>query len=436
MKFIDRESELEMLEEIRKRSERSAMMTVITGRRRIGKTTLTIKAFEDRPFLYLFVVRKSEILLCRDFIEEINRSLKINVLGEFNSFARLFEYLLVLSESMPFTLVMDEFQEFLNVNKSVYGEIQKLWDLHKSKARMNLVLCGSVYSMMKRIFEDEKEPLFGRANERIYLRPFRVDVVKNLLTDQFPEIKNNDILAFYSITGGAARYVELFFDKEKYSLSGMVDEIFRDNSLLIDEGKNVLIEEFGKDYGTYFSILSLISSSKTSRPEIESIMQKDTGGHLDKLENEYMLIRSVKPVLSKPGGRIQRYTMNDNFLAFWFRFVYKYRGALEIGNYRYVRELVDRDFSTWSGIYLEKYFREKIAMSGDFTSVGSYWEKGNRNEIDVVAIDDMRRKVLIAEVKLRKKNLRPTLLRQSARNLVSQFNDYQIEYRSFSLDDI
>jgi len=436
MKFIDRESELEMLEEIRKRSERSAMMTVITGRRRIGKTTLTIKAFEDRPFLYLFVVRKSEILLCRDFIEEINRSLKINVLGEFNSFARLFEYLLVLSESMPFTLVMDEFQEFLNVNKSVYGEIQKLWDLHKSKARMNLVLCGSVYSMMKRIFEDEKEPLFGRANERIYLQPFRVDVVKNLLTDQFPEIKNNDILAFYSITGGAARYVELFFDKEKYSLSGMVDEIFRDNSLLIDEGKNVLIEEFGKDYGTYFSILSLISSSKTSRPEIESIMQKDTGGHLDKLENEYMLIRSVKPVLSKPGGRIQRYTMNDNFLAFWFRFVYKYRGALEIGNYRYVRELVDRDFSTWSGIYLEKYFREKIAMSGDFTSVGSYWEKGNRNEIDVVAIDDMRRKVLIAEVKLRKKNLRPTLLRQSARNLVSQFNDYQIEYRSFSLDDI
>lgn len=436
MKFIDRESELEMLEEIRKRSESSAMMTVITGRRRIGKTTLTIKAFEDRPFLYLFVVRKSEILLCQDFIEEINRSLKINVLGEFNSFARLFEYLLVLSESMPFTLVMDEFQEFLNVNKSVYGEIQKLWDLHKSKARMNLVLCGSVYSMMKRIFEDEKEPLFGRANERIYLRPFRVDVVKNLLTDQFPEIKNNDILAFYSITGGAARYVELFFDKEKYSLSGMVDEIFRDNSLLIDEGKNVLIEEFGKDYGTYFSILSLISSSKTSRPEIESIMQKDTGGHLDKLENEYMLIRSVKPVLSKPGGRIQRYTMNDNFLAFWFRFVYKYRGALEIGNYRYVRELVDRDFSTWSGIYLEKYFREKIAMSGDFTSVGSYWEKGNRNEIDVVAIDDMRRKVLIAEVKLRKKNLRPTLLRQSARNLVSQFNDYQIEYRSFSLDDI
>lgn len=436
MEFIDREDELKMLEEIRIRSEKAAMMTVITGRRRIGKTTLTIRAFEDRPFLYLFVVRKSEILLCRDFIEEINRSLRISVLGEFNSFPRLFEYLLVLSESKPFTLVIDEFQEFLNVNKSVFGEIQKLWDLHKSKARMNLILCGSVYSMMKRIFEDEKEPLFGRANERIYLRPFRVDVVKNLLTGQFPKIRNNDILTFYTITGGAARYVELFFDKEKHTLSGMVDEIFRENSLLIDEGKNVLIEEFGRDYGTYFSILSLISSSKTSRPEIESIMQKDTGGHLDKLEKEYMLVKSVKPILSKPGGRIQRYAMNDNFLAFWFRFVYKYRGALEIGNYSYVKEIVKRDFSTWSGIYLEKYFRDKLVLSGDYTSVGSYWERGNRNEIDIVAIDEIHRRILLAEVKMRKESFRPALLRGSARNLVSRFADYEVEYRSLSLDDI
>ncbi|MDZ7636084.1 MAG: DUF234 domain-containing protein [Bacteroidales bacterium] len=436
MKFIDRESELELLEEIRKRAEGSAMMTVITGRRRIGKTTLTIKAFEDYPFLYLFVVRKSEILLCQDFIEEINRALNLNVLGEFSSFARLFEYLIVLSESKPFTLVIDEFQEFLNVNKSVFGEIQKLWDVHKSRARMNLVLCGSVYSMMKEIFENEKEPLFGRANERIYLRPFTVNVVKNLLTDHFPEAKNTDILAFYTITGGAARYVELFFDKGKYTLSGMIDEIFRENSLLLEEGKNVLIEEFGKDYSTYFSILSLISSSKTSRPEIESVLQKDIGGHIDKLEKKYMLIRSVRPVLAKPGGRIQKYAIDDNFLTFWFRFVYKYRGALEIGNYKYVKDIIKRDFSTWSGIFLEKYLKEKIAMSGDYTSVGSYWEKGNRNEIDIVALDEMNRRVLIGEVKMKKESFRPAVLRRSAQNLVNKLGDYQIDYKSFSLEDI
>jgi uncharacterized protein len=436
MEFIDRENELKLLEGIRKRSEKSATMTVITGRRRIGKTTLTLKAFEGRPFLYLFVVRKNEILLCQEFIEEISKGLKTEVLGEFNSFARLFEYLLVQSASKPFTLVIDEFQEFLNVNSSVFGEMQKLWDKYKPTAKMNLILCGSVHSMMKRIFEDEKEPLFGRASERINLQPFSVDVLKNLLKTRFTDIKNKDILAFYTITSGAARYVELFCDKEIYTLSQMIKEIFRENSLLIDEGKNVLIEEFGRDYAIYFSILSLISSSKTSRPDIESILQKDIGGYLEKLENEYMVIRSVRPFLAKPGGKIQRYAINDNFLSFWFRFVYKYRSAVEIGNYKYLQAVVKRDFDTYSGLFLEKYFREKIALSGDYTAIGNYWEKGNRNEIDIVAIDDMNKKVLIAEVKMKRASFRPKVLRESASNLTNKFGDYQIEYQSFSLEDI
>ena len=436
MEFIDRENELKLLEGIRKRSEKSATMTVITGRRRIGKTTLTLKAFEGHPFIYLFVVRKNEILLCQEFIEEISRGLKTDVLGEFNSFARLFEYLLVHSGSQPFTLVIDEFQEFSNVNSSVFGEMQKLWDRYKPTAKMNLILCGSVHSMMKKIFEDEKEPLFGRASERINLQPFSVDVLKDLLKTRFTDIKNKDILAFYTITGGAARYVELFCDKEIYTLPQMIKEVFRENSLLIDEGKNVLIEEFGRDYAIYFSILSLISSSKTSRPEIESVLQKDIGGYLDKLENEYMVIRSVRPILAKPGGKIQRYAINDNFLSFWFRFVYKYRSAVEIGNYKYLQAVVKRDFDTYSGLFLEKYLREKIALSGDYTAIGNYWEKGNRNEIDIVAIDDLKKKVLIAEVKMKKASFRPKVLRGSAGNLTNKFGDYQIEYQSFSLEDI
>jgi len=436
MEFIDRENELKLLEGIRKRSEKSATMTVITGRRRIGKTTLTLKAFEGHPFIYLFVVRKNETLLCQEFIEEISRGLKIEVLGEFNSFARLFEYLLVHSGSQPFTLVIDEFQEFLHVNSSVFGEMQKLWDKYKQTAKMNLILCGSVHSMMKRIFEDEKEPLFGRASERISLQPFSVDVLKNLLRGRFTDIKNKDILAFYTITGGAARYVELFCDKEIYTLPQMIKEVFRENSLLIDEGKNVLIEEFGRDYAIYFSILSLISSSKTSRPEIESILQKDIGGYLEKLEKEYMVIRSIRPILAKPGGKIQRYAINDNFLSFWFRFVYKYRSAVEIGNYKYLQAVVKRDFDTYSGLFLEKYFREKIALSSDYSAIGNYWEKGNRNEIDIVAIDDMNKKVLIAEVKMKKASFRPKVLRESARNLANKLGDYQIEYQSFSLEKI
>ena len=75
-------------------------------------------------------------------------------------------------------------------------------------------------------------------------------------------------------------------------------------------------------------------------------------------------------------------------------------------------------------------------MSGEYTSIGSYWEKGNRNEIDIVAIDDMNKKVLIAEVKMKKVRFRPMVLRDSARNLADKLGDYQVEYQSFSLEGI
>ena len=436
MEFIDRDKEIELLDEIRKRSVNSARMTVITGRRRIGKTTLVTKAYETTPFLYFFIVRKDEVLLCQEFIEEISRNLNVNVLGEFTDFARLFEYLLDLSRTFPFTLVIDEFQEFDHVNKAVYSEIQKLWDKYRRTSRMNLVLCGSVFSMMKKIFEDEKEPLFGRADERINLRPFNVDVIKQLIARHSPGFRNKDLLAFYTITGGAAKYTEIFCDKERFTFSLMLEEIFRENSLLIDEGRNVLVEEFGRDYVIYFSILSLIASSKTSRPEIESILQRGTGGYLDRLEKEYMLIKSIRPVLSRPGGRIQKYMIDDNFLSFWFRFVYKFRSAVEIGNYAFIRHVVERDFDTYSGIFLEKYFREKLALEGAFNTIGSYWEKGNHNEIDIVALDDLHGNALIAEVKMRKDRFRPEVLKEKARNLIAKLDGYNIEYRSYSLDDM
>jgi AAA+ ATPase superfamily predicted ATPase len=436
MEFYNRKKELKLLDDTRKLSGKSAMMTIITGRRRIGKTTLAIKAFEGNQSLYFFVARKSEVLLCREFIDEIELKLNIRVLGEFSSFAKLFEYLLVQAQTQPFTLIIDEFQEFSHINGSVYSEMQNLWDRYKATSRINLVLSGSVYSMMKKIFENEKEPLFGRANERINLQPFNVDVISSIVTKKMPGIRKEDLLAFYTITGGVAKYVELFNDKKKFTFNQMLGEIFRENSLLIDEGKNILIEEFGKDYTIYFSILSLIASSKTSRSEIESILMKDIGGYLDRLENEYRIIRSIKPVLSKPGGRIQKYSIEDNFLSFWFRFIYKYRSSIEIGNFKYVRHIVERDFDTYSGVFLEKYFREKLALSGRYTRLGSYWERANRNELDIVAIDDLHNKALIAEVKMNKKKFRPNLLKDNAQNLITKLDGFEIEFKSLSLEDI
>ena len=436
MKFYNREKELLNLQTIDDLANSTAQMTVLVGRRRIGKTSLLRKSIENQTAIYLFLAKKSEVLICEELVEAIEQSLQIQVLGEFHQFKNLFRYLMELSKTRKFTLIIDEFQEFLSINPSIYSDMQNIWDSQKQESKINLIFCGSIYSLMKKIFENSKEPLFGRATNRIHLKPFSIETIKEILKDNSPRFTNDDLLSFYLITGGVAKYVEILVSRNAFTLSQILDEIFREDSLFLDEGRNVLIEVFGKDYATYFSILSLIASSKTSRSDIESILEMSIGGYLDKMENDYNLIRKVKPLFSKAGSRTMKYAINDNFLTFWFRFIYKYRSAIEIGNYGYVRNIVERDYTMYSGSILEKYFTEKMVASFQFSEIGSYWESGNQNEIDIVALNDFEKKVVFVEVKRKKENISLNKLEEKSTNLIKKINGYSVEYKGFSIEDM
>ena len=434
MKFYNREKELQNLKDIQISSLESSKMTVIVGRRRIGKTKLIKEAYPEK--VYLFVSKKNETLLCAEFVDIIEATLEVKVFGEFKSFKNLFEYLINLSITTPFTLVIDEFQEFLQINNSVYSDMQNIWDEYKDKSKMNLVLSGSIYSLMKKIFEDKKEPLFGRANNKIHLKSFTVDTLKNILEENHPIYENKDLLSFYIFTGGVAKYVEIFVEKKAFSFEEQLDIIFDDFSLFLEEGKNLLIEEFGKEYTTYFSILSLIASSKTARTEIESVLGKNIGGYLEKLENDYTLIRKVKPFFAKEGSRTVKYEIIDNYFNFWFRFIYKYKSAIEIENYEFVKDIVKRDFSVYSGKFLEKYFRDKIKLEKQYSKIGTYWEKANLNEIDIIAINELDKKALICEVKINPRKIDIDILKNKAIKLEKVLKSYNIEYKGLSLIDM
>ncbi len=434
MKFYNRKKELRNLHDIELSSKTSSKMTTIVGCRRIGKTSLIKEAYKKR--VYLFVSKKNEALLCDEFVSIVSDALNVKIYGEFVSFIKLFEYLMELSQTKAFTLVIDEFQEFSQINRSIYSDMQNIWDEYRDRSKMNLILSGSIYSLMKKIFENNKEPLFGRADNKIHLKAFSVNTLEEILQDNYPVYLKADLLSFYIFTGGVAKYVEIFIDKQAFTLEQQLDIIFDENSLFIDEGKNLLIEEFGKDYTTYFSILSLISSSKTSRVEMESILGKNIGGYLDRLEKEYSIIKKVKPIFAKAGSRSLKYEIIDNFFNFWFRFIYKNRSAIEIENYEYVKRVVKRDFSTYSGRFLEKYFIEKLKLSKKFSNIGTYWERGNQNEIDIVAVNDDKKTMLISEVKINPKKINLKLLEKKSSKLISKHNRYKIKFIGYSLDDL
>lgn len=435
MKFYNREDELTILKRADRLKNNHAIMTMIIGRRRVGKTTLALQPFSSDKTLYFFVSKKNEALLCEEFSEEIESKLEVKLFGEIRKFEQLFEYLLELGKKEPFTLIIDEFQEFYRVNNTVYSSIQKLWDLHKSKSKIHFIACGSVYSLMKKIYEDKKEPLFGRIDFKIDLKPLKVSVLKEILQDHNNYTPEN-LLDFYVLTGGIAKYIELFVLYESLDAKSMIDEIIAPNSLFLEEGKNRLIEEFGKEYGTYFSILSLIASSKTSKTEIESILEKNISGHLSRLENDYSIIKSTKPMGVKENAKVQKYEIVDNFLAFWFRFIYKYKSIVEAEGYERLKTIVERDFSTFKGRFLEKLFIELLKEKQIYTSIGNYWERGNQNEIDIVAVDDIDKKILLCEVKLSAKRLSRDALVLKSVNLLRKYEGYEVEYRLLSVEDI
>lgn len=440
MRFYDRTNELAELQRIKNLSFNDhSRLTVVTGRRRIGKTSLIMRSIEDSPTVYLFVGRKNEATLCAEFIPVIAQSLETFVPNEIRTFRSLFQYLMELSVSRAFNLVIDEFQEFYNINESVYSDMQNLWDQYRKKSRMNLIVSGSIYSLMQKIFQNSKEPLFGRADNIIKLSAFSLTTLKEIIHDHRPDYSNDDLLALYAFTGGVPKYVELFCDNGALSVDEMINFMIRENSHFTDEGKNLLVEEFGKNYATYFSILSAISGGINTQPEIEAALgNKSIGGQIKRLIEDYNIIVRKRPILAKEGSQTVRYEIQDNFIRFWFNYFDRHRSLIEIKNFVGLQAIIKADYPTYSGKMLEEYFKQKFAESFQYRAIGSWWDTRNgQDEIDIVALKLEKKQAVVAEVKRQKKNFKPELLAAKVEHLKRKLlPKYQIEMVCLSLDSM
>lgn len=438
MKFFDRQQEIASLQEIQKRSLTNAQFTVLTGRRRVGKTSLVFHAYQQSEFLYFFVSKKAESELCENYQREITAKLGTPILGKVMHFADIFEYVMQAAKQRPITLFIDEFQEFLRINPSVYSDMQRIWDINKSDAHINLIVGGSVQSLIKKIFESKKEPLYNRQTAIIRLKPFTPSIIKEILATYNPTYNADDLLALYSLTGGVAKYVELLMDAEATTRQKMIATIVQPNSIFLAEGKNLLIDEFGKDYGVYFSILSAIASGRTQRSQIEDIIGKEISGYLTMLEDTYGIIRKHKPLFAATNSNV-RYQLSDNFIIFWFRFIFKYNHMLEIDAFDALRQIIERDYETFSGKRLEQYFKEKLAEEQQFTCIDCWWSRNGEEEIDIIAFNELTKRAVFYEVKRQAKELNLATLEQRANAFLiatRQLKKYDITCRGLSMQDM
>jgi uncharacterized protein len=292
---------------------------------------------------------------------------------------------------------------------------------------------------MTKIFQDRNEPLFGRADAMIKLQPFTTSVLKEIMSDYKANYTPDELLALYTYTGGIPKYVELLVDNQALSISKMIKYVCQSDSPFIDEGRNLLIQEFGKKYGSYFSILDAISNGLNTQSQIEVFMgEKAIGGQLSKLEIVYDVIKKQRPIFAKDGSQTVRYEISDNFLRFWFRYIERNRTLIELGNYEGLARIIEDDYLIYSGKSLELYFKQKMQESFEYRNIGSWWEpKGSQNEVDIVAITLDNKKAIVAEVKRQKKNFKPQLLQSKIEVLKTKIlHKYTIESMCLDLTDM
>lgn len=114
-KFYNREQQLNELRAISAAVEQTkGQLSVVVGRRRVGKTRLLNEAFAQEPgqepklFIYLFISRKNEMALVEEFADILQVQLGAKFFQP-QSLLDIFEYLFDYAKNQPLTLVVDEF---------------------------------------------------------------------------------------------------------------------------------------------------------------------------------------------------------------------------------------------------------------------------------------------------------------------------------------
>ncbi|EKF48524.1 ATP-binding protein [Thermosipho africanus H17ap60334] len=406
MKFVDRIDEIKFLEKEYKR--KTSSFIVLYGRRRVGKTRLIKEFIKNKDSVYFLATEESEAENIKTFQNILYSKYKIPLLdnNKLLSWNDLFYIISTLKLEKKLIIVIDEFQYLLKSNKGFSSILQKSWDEYLKDKSIMLIISGSALSMIKREVLSYSSPLYGRRTSQMNLKPIKFKYFK-----EFFENKNIDLIKLYSLTGGIPKYVEILELKE--NIYDTIKENFLNVNSYLFEEPYFLLEKELKDIGSYFSIIKAIANGNNKLSKISTslgIKQTSLSYYLNNLIELDILEREV-PILEKNPQTSKKgiYKIKDNFLNFWFKFIYPYKSYIEIGNIDFVMNIIKKSFIERhvSFIY-EDISKEKLIdlnlndkLPVKLSKIGRWWDKNL--EIDIVGVDRENKPILFGECKYTKK---------------------------------
>ena len=405
MKFLGREKEILVLE---KEYARNGGFVVIYGRRRIGKTTLIKQFIKSKTAFYFLATKEVESQSMKRFAGVIARTTGNSVLQKaaFSDWLDLFQAVADYKPNEKKVLVIDEFPYLVKVNDSFPSILQNAWDEILKDSNVMLILCGSLISMMKKHALSYESPLYGRRTAQMRIAPLPFTTVYENQKLSFEEAAEQ-----YSITGGVPKYMEFFSDGHPL-YEQIKENVLSKNGFLYEEPNFLLTDEVQVPTN-YFSIIKVIADGNHKLGTIAGILGLETSALTPYLKtlSELGFIEKQVPVTEKNAEKTRKglYFISDNFLRFWFRYVYPYKGELELDNMQISLDELDKDFKekfvafAYEDICKEIFARLCSDKAIDFTpsKIGSYWlnDKSGNTQIDVMAVDTVNKRLFAGECK-------------------------------------
>ena len=402
-RFVDREQEMATLQSEYERD--GSALVVLYGRRRVGKTTLISEFIKNKKALFFLASEESESQNRLAFQEKAADFLNSNLLKnvEVKSWDVLFRAIMDSHFDSKPVIVLDEFQYLGKSNPAFPSVFQRIWEEILKDRQVMVILCGSLISMMQSQTLAYDSPLYGRRTAQIRLKQIPFAYYHQF----FPDKSRKELIEMYAVTGGVPKYIELF-SQSKDIYSAIEKCVLNRSGYLYDEPYFLLQQEVS-EVGSYFSIIKAIAAGNTKLSSIAGVLEVKSTSltkylktliDLDILERE-VPVTEDSPEKSKKG----LYKIKDNYLRFWFAFVYPNMSFIESGHGRIVMDKIRKSLvRNHIAFVYEDICRERmweINAEGVwpfyFSKLGRYWD--SKEEIDIAAIDPDGKNLILGECK-------------------------------------
>ena len=447
--FIGRERELKALNDVYEK--KGFGMTVIYGRRRVGKSTLIKEFIKGKKVIFYTATKvgaeRNLELFSKQVLDAIDPVMNQ---ATFSSIEGALDFITEkLPDKQKTILGIDELPYWAEKDEALLSVFQKYIDTRWGSKNMMVILCGSALSFMEKKVLSEKSPIFGRRDSQLKLEAFNYRDSALFV----PKYSVEDKAICYGVTGGVAKYLSLF-DAKKSLDDNIIRLFFNADGYLFDETRNLLVQEFS-DVTLVNNIIEQVASGENTLNNIAAKIHEKETTVLYSLEKliEVGLVEKRNCITEEKNKKKTRYVLKDHMFKFWYQFIPKAVSVIEMGQGEtYYKKVVKPQIHSYMGSVFEemcRYYTLEQGIQGTYgsflTQTGTWWgveqiidEDGKRYsqsaDIDVVGISSVDKTAVVGECKFKNekidKEIYETLLRRS--KLLSG-NYHIIRFLLFSL---